>query len=94
MRVVYSPAANDRGMDLIRQVGECRSCKKQNIVWMCKGHLITRAMLKCEHCGSFENKKKKSSSVTGIQWHSNSVWSGRVMAKNYPEKAKAGDLVV
>ena len=94
MRVIYSPAAGDRGMELVRQVGQCRACKKQNVVWICKGHVITRAMLACEYCGSFENQKKKPSAVTGVQWISSSVWSGRVMAKNYPEKAQAGDLVV
>jgi hypothetical protein len=93
MRVVYSPAAGDRGKELIRQVGYCRACGARNIVWMCRGHMVTRAMLKCEHCGSHEGQKKKAANARGIAWKTE-LNTGKVVARNFPERAKPGDLVM
>jgi hypothetical protein len=94
MRVVYSPAAVDRGVALVRVVGACRACKKQNVVWLVKGHIITMATLSCEFCGSHDGEKKKKTSEAGIEWYpGTSCWDGRIMGANYPEMAKAGDLV-
>ena len=94
MRVVYSPAVNDRGKEMVRQVGYCRGCGARNIVWLCRGHVVTRASLGCEHCGSKESDKKPPADKKGIHWETNSVWSGMVVAQNFPERAKPGDLVV
>lgn len=95
MRIVFSPAAGDRGAELIRQVGTCRACKKKNIVWLVRGHIITLSTLTCEYCGAQDvAKKKQKASDTGIQWRPETdCWVGRVMGKNYPEMAKKGDLV-
>jgi hypothetical protein len=97
VRVVYSPAAGDRGADLVRVVGACRACREPNVVWLVRGHVVTLSLLPCEHCGSTDvvNKKKRQrAGDIGIAWSPGTdCWNARVMGKNYPERAQAKDLV-
>jgi transcription elongation factor Elf1 len=87
---------------MVRVVGTCRKCGKRNIVWVTKNHMITMSMVPCEHCGSDDSHsiKKKApkgmagtAATVGVQW-SGSVFGGKVVSRNYPERAREGDLVI
>lgn len=93
MRVVFSPAASDRGAELVKVTGTCRSCEKVNVVLLVRGHVITMSTIDCEHCGSFEGQKN-GKSRSGIRWNpGTSCWSGPTVGRNYPEMARSKDLI-
>jgi len=106
MRVVYARGDAVRGLPLVRVVGKCRACGKKNVLWIVKGLIVTFSLMGCEYCKSGDAKenakrralglkvKKTKSDRTGVQWTGLGCWGGKEVAKNFPEKARAGDIVV